>query len=127
MYVRPPNYKYHNPVRVPDNYAGNTFRASPKEDTEQQVNDALDVPSDNARNEPEQTAQTDADNATQASLLSSQSERGFRLRLGSLFKNGGMIGTEELLILALILLLADSDGNGLDDVILFLALLLFIK
>jgi hypothetical protein len=61
--------------------------------------------------------------AEEASLLS---KRGSGLRLGSLFGKDGGIGTEELLILALILLLADGS-DGFDDLILFLVLLFFIK
>ena len=65
----------------------------------------------------------DSDQAEQASLLS---PRPFRLRLGSILGKKNGIGTEELLILALILLLSDND-DGFDDLILFLALLFFIK
>lgn len=126
MYVRPPNYRYPNSVRVPDNYAGNAFRPpsepelpapdEPKEEltsADEVVEPMLEAKSESA----------EKDNV-QASLLE---PRGFRLRLNSLFGKGGSIGTEELLILALILLIADGDGDSFDDLILFLALLLFIK
>ena len=47
-------------------------------------------------------------------------------RYRTYFGKDGGIGTEELLILALILLLADGS-DGFDDLILFLVLLFFIK
>jgi hypothetical protein len=48
--------------------------------------------------------------------------------VGSLFGRDRGIGTEELLILALILLLSDTgESEGFDDLILFLILLFFIK
>ena len=126
MYVRPPNYRYPNSVRVPDNYAGNAFRPpsepeppAPDEPKEELTSaDEVVEPMLEAKSEP-----AEKDNV-QASLLE---PRGFRLRLSSLFGKGGSIGTEELLILALILLLADGEGDSFDDIILFLALLLFIR
>lgn len=119
MYVRPPNYRYTNPVRVPDNYAGNAFRQSPEpappqEELENEVVEPILEPSIPTTHKEEQE-------------VSTKEDRGFRLRLGSLFGKGGSIGTEELLILALILLLSDGDGDSFDDLILFLALLFFIK
>ena len=120
MYVRPPNYRYTNPVRVPDNYAGNAFRHPaepdpPPEEPESEVVEPILEPSI-AASSTEEIQET-----------SSKEDRGFRLRLGSLFGKNGSIGTEELLILALILLLADGDGDSFDDLILFLVLLFFIK
>ena len=121
MYARPSGYRYPNqPLRVPDNYGGNAFRET-KDNTE---NDQAAKQEEAASAEVvinEEASQ--GEKAQEASLLS---RRGFGLRLSSLFGKNGGIGTEELLILALILLLADG-GDGFDDLILFLVLLFFIK
>lgn len=113
MYVRPQSFRYPSGVRLPENYGGNAFResAAPTEESEGEKAEAV-VKDEQEPSPPE---------ATEA-LLPKQS--GFGLRLGSLFGKSG-IGTEELLILSLILLLADGDGN--EDLILFLLLLFFIK
>lgn len=121
MYARPSGYKYPNqPLRVPDNYGGSTFRETNKnaEPEEEPVIEPIATKEATSKVEAPLT-----ENAQEAALLS---KRGFGLRLGSLFGGKGGIGTEELLILALILLLADG-GEELDDLILFLVLLFFIK
>lgn len=112
MYVRPPSYKYPSGMRLPENYSGNTFRESVDEE-----------PAVEAEAEPVTKEQDTPEESVETAALLSQKE-GFGLRLGSLFGSKG-IGGEELLILALILLLADSEGC--DDLILFLVLLFFIK
>ena len=110
MYVRPQNYKYSPDIRLPENYSGNTFRELP-EDNPEEIQDEVTLPLiENAPQEAE------------AVPTSAPHKESFGLRLGSLFKG---IGSEELLILALILLLADSESN--DEIILFLAILLFVK
>ena len=113
MYVRPQNFKYPSGMHIPENYSGNTFR-EPIVETDQAEKEIAEE----IVKEPEQ--KTDA-TATSALLTPKE---GFGLRIGSLFGDKG-IGSEELLILALILLLADSEDG--QDLILFLALLLFIK
>jgi len=115
MYSRPQNYRYPNGVRLPENYGGSTFRDRTDEKDEPHQEENIE---DKPINDPEPTN----DGAQTAALLP---KAGFKLRLGSLFGNNKGIGTEELLILALVLLLADTDGN--DDLILFLILLFFIK
>lgn len=110
MYARPSGYRYPSQsLRVPSNYSGNTFREEEREETPVKAQ--------------EEALPTESEETVESSLLS---KRGFGLRLGSLFGKGGGIGTEELLILALILLLADGS-DGFDDLILFLLLLFFIK
>ena len=114
MYVRPQNYRYPEGVRLPKNYSGNTFREpSPEEE----------APSESAEEiREEQAVASSAESSSAedtAALLTPKSSP-----LSSLFGGKG-IGSEELLIFALILLLSDSDmGN---DLILFLILLFFIK
>ena len=109
MYVRPQGYRYSAEVRLPENYGGNTFREPPliEPDVEEQ---------EESREEPVEAAPLPLpDKAAPTS----------KLHLGSLFGGKGGIGTEELLILALVLLLSDGENN--DDLVLFLMLLLFIK
>ena len=110
MYVRPQNYKYPAGMRLPENYAGNAFREANEsiEAKAEEVSEVKDAP-------PDESKET-------AALL--PRKEGFGLRLSSIFGDRGF-GNEELLILGLILLLA--DGEGCDDLILFLALLFFIK
>lgn len=116
MYARPSGYRYPSPtLRVPDNYSGNAFR---DKEQKQEVSEEASQEAESVNMPMEKT-----EAASEASLLS---KRGFGLRLGSLFGKGGSIGTEELLILALILLLADG-ADGFDDLILFLVILFFIK
>ncbi len=126
MYTSRPRYgRYSSELNIPENYSGNAFRQ------------------DATRSEPEeipaQTADAHDDEAKEATEVFSEvtegeenrTERsprkrkgtGFGLDIGKLF--GGGIGSEELLIVALILLMAQGDGN--DDMILLLALLLFVK
>lgn len=128
MYVRPPNYRYPPSVRVPENYGGSAFREPP-----QPVVNTTEVPEDAqgkqilAEEELAASAaepKEESEKSEQASLLS---PHGFHLRLGSLFGKDRGIGTEELLIIALIILLADNDSGNFDDLILMLALLFFIK
>ena len=106
MYVRPQGYRYSGEVRLPENYSGNTFREPPL------------IESDVAEQENEH-------NEAEPASLPSESTPASKLHLGSLFGGKGGIGTEELLILALVLLLSDGESN--DDLMLFLILLLFIQ
>ena len=120
MYSRPQNYRYTGDVRLPQNYGGNAFwqqneQKSPPSHEEDLTPSATDESELEEAISPRETSATD-------SLLPKPS---FKLRLGSLLGNNKKgIGTEELLIMALILLIADGDGN--DDLILFLIFLLFV-
>ena len=122
MYVRPPTYRYPPSVRLPDNYSGNAFR---EQETPPLLPDPTEpeAPSKSSESDISESEQEPA-KAAPTSLLSPHS---FRLRLGSVFGKKGGIGTEDLLIIALILLLSDNDSDSFDDLILFLALLFFIK
>ena len=121
MYVRPPSYRYPPSVRVPDNYSGNAFR---EQETPPLLTQIEEPESEETQIQEEPGAAQEISEPTQASLTSAHR---FGLRLGSIFGKKSGIGTEELLIIALILLLSDNDGEGFDDLILFLALLFFIK
>ncbi len=113
MYVRPQNYRYPEGVRLPKNYSGNTFREPLPAEEEAPVTEAEEKTQEAAA---EVSSQSTEDTAA---LLTPKSSP-----LSSLFGGKG-IGSEELLIFALILLLSDSEIN--DDLILFLILLFFIK
>lgn len=121
MYVRPPNYRYPSSVRIPENYSGSTFREQDIPAAPTEVNEAQSVQEDEVSE-----VLTDGQEEVAAEQASLLSPRPFRLRLGSILGKKNGIGTEELLILALILLLSDND-DGFDDLILFLALLFFIR
>lgn len=110
MYVRPQSYRYPEGVRLPRNYSGNTFREVVEEPS-------AEVPE--ALHDKTETAVEQKDDDTKTAALLQKEDAPASL-LG--FKG---IGSEELLIFALILLLSDSDLG--DELVLFLILLFFIK
>ncbi|MBE6546607.1 MAG: hypothetical protein E7668_04090 [Ruminococcaceae bacterium] len=134
MYARqPPEGRPPRPLRVPRNYSGNAFSREepilsasteepaepiPPETTAEAVSAETEQPS-SPRSEPP----TDAA-PTAAKLFSAP---GFRLDFGRLFRKdrGFGIGTEELLLLGLILLI--SQSNTKDDLLFLLLLLLFVE
>ena len=113
---------------VPENYSGNAFRDSevesdyteqgqifPEEEGVIEVQEAI---------EEEEIAEPvgkvfEEKPHCKGGLLS---RSGFGFNIGNLF--GGKIGFEELLIIGLIFLIAQNDNN--EDIIVLLALLLFI-
>lgn len=103
MYYRQQNTR----IRVPSNYGGSTF-SEPVETL-------------NEQKEPEIIASTLPDPVQEPSTKASLNVQS--KGLGSLL--GGKIGGEELLILALIWLLADTE-NG-NEVVWLLLLLLFVR
>lgn len=126
MYARYPNYRFGGGIKIPENYSGNAFSASPTDP---------DVPPDLANTElqevsediPVVTVDKNEEN-TETSIFRGGDKRrraspfGFRFDLGRLFSGG--FGFEELLILAIILLVSQNEAQ--DDLILFLAILLFV-
>lgn len=114
MYTRYPNTRFPSHVRVPAHYSGNAF---PPPDS-----DAPQDPPIMAQ-EPEKTEahqETDTPSATPTGLLHLPK---LHLDIKSLFSGG--IGTEELLLLGMILLLLGNEGS--EDIILLLVLLFFIR
>ena len=109
MYVRPQNYRYPSGVTLPDNYGGSAFRESPLEDEAPQSAPPPALP--------------DEDNEPTRALLS-HSEHGAEHK-PECHEGIKGIGSEELLLLALIILL--NEGENSSELILLLALLLFIK
>lgn len=114
MYVRPQGYRYPEGVRLPKNYSGNTFR----EVTAEEEQDEIPIEAETAAEKTDDGAEAKAAEIETAALLTKKDSP------SSLFGFKG-IGSEELLIFALILLLSDSEIG--DDLILFLILLFFIK
>ena len=111
MYVRPQGYPSSGGVQLPRNYSGSAFR-EPLNSVEEEISEEEATPTE--EKEPVSAPPED----TEALLKQKSPEP------TSLFGTGG-IGSEEILLLALILLLSDSDIG--DELILFLVLLFFIK
>lgn len=114
---------------VPENYSGNAFRENvpePDYPTEETLHDAFveEVVDEQVAGTAEEAAQPVAkiveEKQKRGGSLFSRS--GFGFNIGNLF--GGSIGFEELLIIGLIFLIAQSENN--EDIIVLLALLLFI-
>lgn len=113
MYVRPQGYRYPEGVRLPKNYGGSAF--SEPQAADQISEEAVAV---NATEEPSESPPTQETESAQA-LLRRDGQAGIpSMGIRS-------IGSEELLLFALILLLSDSEIG--DDLVLFLILLFFIK
>lgn len=116
MYYRTQGYPYQRNMSLPPNYGGNAFSdGSPSEENLQDANSAQieDFKPSEQPTKAEELQKSDSKEAVSAGSL----------RLSSLLN--GKIGAEELLLLAVIFLLADSQGN--DDILWLLVLLLFIK
>ena len=120
MYSRYPNYRFGGGIKIPENYSGNAFAAS--EVTKEEEREELEETAGELEKAPLPSA-TDAESAS-VSLTEHKrrSPFGFNFNLGRLFSGG--FGFEELLLIALILLVSQNDTG--DDLILFLALLLFV-
>lgn len=121
MYVRPQGYRYSHAVRLPENYSGSAFREERENESTTEETGVTDNSFDTG---VENSEENEKDGKTVA-LLPRTEEVPHR---PSLFSKSG-IGSEELLILALIFLLSDGKGSGEggDELILLLALLLFIR
>ena len=121
MYYRSQGYRYPKDMHIPINYGGNAFsdteQADTAEDTSIKSNaDDTSIEAIAEISDAKESNTNEEKAAPTSSLLSS-------LGSGSLF--GGRIGSEELLILALVFLLSDTDADS--DIIWLLLLLLFIK
>ena len=118
MYSRYPNYRFGG-IKIPENYSGNAF-SEPREPTVEQPEEQLtEAPSESVEEiAPAPTASVSADVGEHRRRL----PLGFKFDIGSLFSRG--FGFEELLLIAIILLVSQNDSG--DELILFLALLLFI-
>lgn len=125
--VRRTNYEgYPEGFAVPENYSGNAFRETPEELVDVAAYEEEHVQDEVIRDDNE-TVEVGAehhhkmieeDHKKRGGLFS---HTGFGFNIGNLF---GSIGFEELLIIGLILLIAQKENN--EDIIVLLALILFI-
>lgn len=120
MYSRPQNYRYTGNVNLPQNYSGNAFLKN-ADNTDESAEDTPHIDSNDENKDEINAEKAEPDSQETISLLP---KNGLKLRSSSLFGNKKGFGSEELLIIAIILLLFDSDEN--DDLFLFLIFLLFI-
>ena len=119
---RPRVRRFTSEIEVPENYSGNAFREEPERENavEKPVFDGADsIEADNAVKE---TAPVLSLGSDKKKGESASQKGGFGFDLSRFF--GGGIGYEELLILGLILLVAQNEGN--EDILLLLVLLLFV-
>ncbi len=142
MYYRSQGYRYPRDMRIPINYGGNAFTENNSNTEEESSTDSPLSPEhlpDNSiaeaekemeeikeEEEPKETEKTEETADTAAMFKEGKSTRSSlfgNLGANSLF--GGRIGSEELLILAIVFLLSDTDSD--NDIIWLLVLLLFIK
>lgn len=134
MYSRYPNYRFGSGVRVPENYSGNAFGAKTDEiedgeyrSVPEYIEESAAEHGGDAPPSREDGELSSAEPEGESVEASATKRRGFSLpsfRFGS-EKLFGSFGFEELLIIALIFLV--SAGEKDDDIILFLALLLFVS
>ena len=122
MYYRPQGYRYPREMNLPSNYGGNAFQKiepyPDEKDEEESAARELDAEVERKESEIESNKASEASekNEKPVSLLGG-------IKQGSFL--GGRIGSEELLIIAIIFLLSDADGS--DDIVWLLLLSLFIK
>ena len=126
------NYNgYQRDFVLPENYAGNAFRENVLEEMDEEIETVIEDEAENIEM-LEDMPQTPKEYETVEAVHSCEGEsneckrlprpRPFGFNVGKLFSGG--IGVEELLIIGLILLIAQSENN--EDIIVLLALLLFI-
>ncbi|MBO5939224.1 MAG: hypothetical protein J6Q82_06985 [Clostridia bacterium] len=109
--------------RVPRNYSGNAFReeAPPAPSEPIEITDAAKTAESIEEAPPTELAPTGEESipAARSGLFSHTGA------LGGLFRQGGSIGSEELLLLGLILLLSQNETQ--DDLLPLLLILLLIR
>ena len=128
MYSRYPNYRFGG-IKIPENYSGNAFSEPLEKVTEQGAEAEMSAEMEEhteIMGAPAASVsdKSDTEESLSAALLQrkKRSPFGFNFNLGRLFSGG--FGFEELLLIAIILLVSQNDSG--DDLILFLALLLFV-
>ena len=109
MYVKPPRRQFQKGMYVPDNYHGTAF-AEVQETDEQ----------------PAEPQQAEVSAPPSDAMPTVQKQEGGLL--SSLFSGFGGLRSDDVLLLALIVLLSRSDdgGKGAGDVLPLLAILLFM-
>ena len=134
MYYRSQGYRYPRNLQIPVNYGGNAFsekeNSAEEESFTEKENDTEEAFA-KKENEPS-TVSDDYGKSEESTKDTEEAEQKSEAAPTSLFQSltskslfGGRIGSEELLILALVFLLSDTDSD--NDIIWLLLLLLFIK
>ena len=131
MYSRYPNYRFSGGVRVPENYSGNAF--SPTEEDKKEI--IIDeIPTEQSTEQPDIETVSAPANDTEDKEIKEEAREvfrpnkkgirfpGFGFDIGRIFS--GRFGFEELLLIALIFLISQNGAD--DDIILMLAILLFV-
>lgn len=127
MYSRPQYGRYAHEVRVPENYSGNAFREEPpsppvEEMTENMTEKTVGFDGIRDENSPKDITVCEGTESMTGVVKKTGPLAGFGLDIGKLFKHG--LGFEELLIIGLMLLISQGDNN--DDILILLAILLFV-
>ena len=125
MYTRPPTQGGSRGMRIPRNYSGNAFAPTPQEPTlaEEPAAEDLSPPLPASEEVQQSSAERDpppSENAKPVSALFPSPS--FRIKPTGLLER---FGSEELLILGLILLLSGSDSS--NDLLLLLLVLLLVQ
>lgn len=122
MYYRPQGYRPPRDMRIPINYSGNAF-IEHDSSAENEPETYSEAPTENSVLLDAEVKETeDISDAPDKPLIVEEPKSAPSSLLGNVF---GKIGTEELLIIALVFLLSDNDSE--NDIIWLLLLLLFIK
>ena len=120
MYYRSHGYPYQKNINLPPNYGGNAFSNNKNEKS-----DSVEEPEEplfETSNEASEEAISEKSENLVVNIKESHATEAVSLKQSSFL---GKIGSEELLLLAIIFLISDSDGS--DDILWLLILLLFIK
>lgn len=128
MYSRYPNYRFSGGVKVPENYSGNAFKATEEKEKDIIEAELADSEPEREHNDKEALSADREENTPEAVETFKPHSKGlrfpgFHFDIGRIFSGG--FGFEEILIIGLILLIS-QNGKGDDDIILLLALLLFV-
>lgn len=116
-------------MRIPINYSGSAFSEQDSNTNEILENEAdrgeASVSPQSVTDTSDEITDTSVDNSSPSPDESPSAPASILHNLSSGSFLGGRIGSEELLILALVFLLSDTDAD--NDIIWLLLLLLFIK
>ncbi len=109
MYVKPPRRQFQGEIYLPDNYHGTAF-------TEEQETDK----------QPAEPQQAEVSSPEPEAVPTAKKQEGGLL--SSLFSGFGGLRSDDILLLALIVLLSRSDegGKGAGEILPLLAILLFM-
>lgn len=128
-YYRSQGYRYPRDMRIPINYSGSAFSEQDSNTNEILENEAdrneASVSPQSVTDTSDEITETSVDDFSASPEEAPSAPTSILHTLSSGSFLGGRIGSEELLILALVFLLSDTDAD--NDIIWLLLLLLFIK